>query len=193
MDLKTKNDAMDPTKSPEKLPMTFVRRSTLLPNVGNVSAGELSCGDLSDIDIQDVPALLEATLKPRPYEVSTLFNIDLEGIWGPSTEENEVQQYKERAQKEQHKFFDFVMNAVLYTDKRKPNFQPNKEQQRYLDQGPNLQNFVRSSLAITNAAIRFQTEHEDMVELQSNLEDHHQFMRNALINNAIQKNLADER
>ncbi|XP_039499813.1 uncharacterized protein LOC120456830 [Drosophila santomea] len=195
MDLKTqykRSDAMEPAESPEKL-IKSVRRSDVLKNVSNMSAHDLSCGDLSDIDLKDVPAQLEATLKPRRYEASTLFNIDLDEIWEPSCEENEVQQYKERAQKEQQKFFDFVMHAALDTDNRKVNFQPNKEQQRHLDQGPNLQNFVRGSLAFTNSAIRFQAEHEDMMELQCNLEDHYLYMRNTMINNAIHQNLAGQR
>ncbi|XP_039153180.1 uncharacterized protein LOC6725687 isoform X2 [Drosophila simulans] len=79
-DLKTQNkrsDAMEPAESPEKL-MKSVRRSDVLEDVGNMSAVDLSSGDLSDIDLKDVPAQLEATLKPRRYEASTLFNIDLD-------------------------------------------------------------------------------------------------------------------
>ncbi|EDV46034.1 uncharacterized protein LOC6551093 [Drosophila erecta] len=183
---------MEPAESPEKL-MKSVRRSDVLENVGCISVGDLSHGDLSDIDLKDVPAQLEATLKPRRYEASTLFNIDLDEIWEPSCQENDVQQFKERAQKEQQKFFDFVMHAALDTDNRKVNYQPNKEQQRHLDQGPNLQNFVRGSLAFTNAAIRFQAEHEEMMDLHFNLEDHYIFMRNTMINNAVHQNLAGQR
>ncbi|EDW51402.1 uncharacterized protein LOC6619877 [Drosophila sechellia] len=183
---------MEPAESPEKI-MKSVRRSDVLEDVGNMSAVDLSSGDLSDIDLKDVPAQLEATLKPRRYEASTVFNIDLDDIWDPSCQQDEVQQYKERAQKEQQKFFDFVMHVALDTDNRKVSFQPNKEQQRHLDQGPNLQNFVRSSLAFTNAAIRFQAEHEDMMELQCNLDDHYLFMRNTMINNAIHQNMASQR
>jgi len=203
---------MDPTESPGKPPKSYVRRSALFENVANVTAGDMSCSDVSDIELQDVPATLEATLKPRPYEASTLFNIDLDeskwflgqfnniyqyivsfSVWGPSTQEDEVQQYKKRAQVEQQKFVDFVMQAYLDMDTQNVTYQPSKEQQRYLDQGPNLQNFVRGSLAFTNAAIRFQAEHEDMMELQSNLEDQYQFMRNTMINNAIHQNLAGPR
>ncbi|XP_037725362.1 uncharacterized protein LOC119556942 [Drosophila subpulchrella] len=184
---------MDPTESPGKPLKSYVRRSALFENVANVTAGDMSCSDVSDIELQDVPATLEATLKPRPYEASTLFNIDLDEIWGPSTQEDEVQQYKKRAQGEQQKFVDFVMQAYLNMDSQNVSYQPSKEQQRYLDQGPNLQNFVRGSLAFTNAAIRFQAEHEDMMELQSSLEDQYQFMRNTLINNATHQNLAGPR
>ncbi|KAH8354744.1 hypothetical protein KR084_005907 [Drosophila pseudotakahashii] len=182
---------MEPNQSsPGKPPKTFVRRSVLFQNAANATAGDMSCSDVSDIELQDVPATLEATLKPRPYEASTLFNIDLDEIWGGSTQEDEVQQYKKRGQVEQQRFVNFVMQAYMETNGQNVSYQPSKEQQRYLDEGPNLQNFVRGSLAFINAAIRFQAEHEEMMELQSNLEDQLKFMRNTLINNAIHENLA---
>ncbi|XP_017011251.2 uncharacterized protein Kmn1 [Drosophila takahashii] len=182
---------MEPNQSsPGKTPKTFVSRLSLFGNAANATAGDMSCSDVSDIELQDVPATLEATLKPRPYEVSTLFNIDLDEIWGARTQEDEVQQYGKRGQAEQQRFVDFVMQAYMETGGQEVSYQPSKEQQRHLDEGPNLQNFVRGSLAFINAAIRFQAEHEDMMELQANLEDQLRFMRNALINNAMHENLA---
>ncbi|XP_017045635.1 uncharacterized protein LOC108091118 [Drosophila ficusphila] len=183
---------MEPIINPEKNIETTISSSVRLENV-HCNMNNDSCGDLSDIDLKDVPAQLEATLKPRPYEASTLFNIDLDEIWGSSNQEQEVQDYKERAQQEQHKFFEFVMQAALDMETRPGDFKPNEEQQRYLDQGPNLQNFIRGSLVFINTATRFQAEHEDIVELQNNLEDQYHFMRNTMINNAAHHNLSAQR
>ncbi|XP_016986842.1 uncharacterized protein LOC108049946 [Drosophila rhopaloa] len=179
---------MEPNKNSEKPQITTVCSSALLNNVSSMSAD--SCDDLSDIELKDVPAQLETTLKPRPYEASTLFNIDLDEIWGPNSQEEALQEYKERAQKDQQKFFDFVMKSALDLGNRTVNYKPNEEQQRYLDQGPNLQNFVRGSLDFINIATRFQAEHEEMMELQDNIEDQYRFLRNNMVNNAFHQNLA---
>ncbi|XP_052850667.1 uncharacterized protein LOC128261165 [Drosophila gunungcola] len=183
---------MEQNKVADKIQVTTVCSSALMENVTSMSTD--SCDDLSDIELKDVPAQLETTLKPRPYEASTLFNINIESeltlALSDSTQEEELEKYRERAQKEQHKFFDFVMRATLDEDNRPMSFKPNEEQQRHLDQGPNLQNFVRGSLDFINIATRFQAKHEEMMELLDSIEDHTQFMQNNMFNNAAHRNLA---
>lgn len=75
---------------------------------------------------------------------------------------------------EQKEWDNFIKNS-----KRKPDaaeYKPSAEQQAYLNQGPNLQNYIRGMSTIMNEGNRFMQEFEEMRELQEGLQDICQFL-----------------
>ncbi|XP_020803772.1 uncharacterized protein LOC110180443 [Drosophila serrata] len=157
-----------------------------------------SCEDISDIDLNDVPAQLEATLNHRRSRSShvSLFNMDVNEFMIDSTMVDKVQQHQECAKEEEKKWYTLVSKAVKSSKElatRQYSFEPREEQQRYLKECPNLQNFIRGSLPFMNKVTRFLGEHQELVALQDELAEHVQFQLNSKVNNAINENLAGKR
>lgn len=79
-----------------------------------------------------------------------------------------------RVAQEQNEWDNFIRNS-----KGIPNaadYKPNAEQQAYLNQRPDLQNFILNMGTIINEGNRFIQEFEEMRELQEGLEDVCQFL-----------------
>ncbi|KAH8289338.1 hypothetical protein KR054_003900, partial [Drosophila jambulina] len=185
-----------PAKKHKTLKMRRVSSAAFLPNVP-VEANK-SCEDISDIDLNDVPAQLEATLnhrRSRPSHVS-LFDLNLAEYMVDSTMVDTVQQHQERAKEEEQKWYTLVSKTVKSSKEsvlRQHSFEPREEQQRYLKECPNLQNFIRGSVSFMNKATRFMAEHQEMVDLQDELAEQVQFQLNTEVNNAMHQNLAGKR
>lgn len=109
---------------------------------------------------------------------------------------DEVQEHKERCEKEQQKWFKLVEDALKMTREfatREYSFEPREEQQRYLKECPNLQNFIRGSLPFMNKVTRFLEDHRNLVDLQDELTEYVQFQLNSKAHNAMHQNLAGKR
>ncbi|KAH8344999.1 hypothetical protein KR059_000093, partial [Drosophila kikkawai] len=154
--------------------------------------------DISDIDLNEVPAQLEATLHHHRSRGScvSLFNMDLAEFMIDSTMVDTVQQHQERAKEEEKNWYTLVSKAVKSSKEaatRQYTFEPSEEQQRYLKECPNLQNFIRGSLPFMDKVTRFLEEHKEVMDLQEELAEHVQFQLNSKVNNAIHENLAGNR
>ncbi|KAH8259039.1 hypothetical protein KR038_002538, partial [Drosophila bunnanda] len=154
--------------------------------------------DIPDINLNDVPTQLEATLNHRRSRSShvSLFNMDLAEFMIDSTVVDTVEQHQKRANEEEKKWYTLVSTAVKSSKEmatREYNFEPREEQQRYLKECPNLQNFIRGSLPFMNKVTRFLAEHQELVALQDELAEHVQFQLNSDVSNALHENLAGKR
>ncbi|XP_017156020.1 uncharacterized protein LOC108164676 [Drosophila miranda] len=141
--------------------------------------------DISDIDLHDVPAQLENSLKPKFHETKSLFNINIDEIFETTTADEEVQEYKDDIKARQQKWIDFMVYATKKGEKALktyegtlanredlnpiPEVKPNAEQQAYLDQGPDFQNFIRGHLEFRKNYEVFKQKHEEMRELKARI------------------------
>ncbi|XP_022217105.1 uncharacterized protein LOC111070689 [Drosophila obscura] len=165
--------------------------------------------DISDIDLHDVPAQLENTLKPTFHETKSLFNINIDEVFENTSGDEDVEVYKEDIKLKQQEWIDFMVKATKKGEEALKDyeatlanredlnpireFKPNAEQQAYLDQGPDFQNFIRGHLEFRKNFNAFQVKHEEMKELQARIMERCQLRLNFLAYNAINQNLATAR
>ncbi|KAH8420627.1 hypothetical protein KR009_012369, partial [Drosophila setifemur] len=172
-----------------------------------------SCDDISDIDYNDVPEQLEKTLRQSVHDSRSLFNLNLAecestllptqstintfacsfSVLEPSTQVDEVEKYKEQADQQQQEWIAFIVAATKQGPaqaSQEVKCAPSEEQQLYLKQGPNLQNFIRGSVAFMSNAARFLKEIDEPLELQASLLERIQYRMDDRVSNAIHQNLA---
>ncbi|SPP89510.1 uncharacterized protein LOC117591043 [Drosophila guanche] len=161
--------------------------------------------DISDIDMEEVPAQLEKTLKPTVHETKSLFNISIKELWDSTNSDEEVEEYKTDINIKQKKFVDYIIaehkkseeslkeyEATLVDLHPSCEIKPSVEQQVFLDQSPDIQNFIRGHLEFRNRCEAFWVKHEQMKELQARIVERFQLLLNQIALNAINQNLANE-
>ncbi|BFG01585.1 uncharacterized protein DMAD_01299 [Drosophila madeirensis] len=161
--------------------------------------------DISDIDLHEVPAQLEKTLKPTVHETKSLFNITIEELWDSTNGDEEVEEYKTDIKTKQKEFVDYIIAAHKNSEESLKKYEatlvdlhpiceikPSVEQQVFLDQAPDIQNFIRGHLEFRNKCEAFLVKHEQMKELQARITERCQQRLNQIALNAINQNLANE-
>ncbi|XP_030381000.1 uncharacterized protein LOC115628884 [Scaptodrosophila lebanonensis] len=164
----------------------------LFPNC-NVAFSDDS--NASDIDIDEIVASITTSQRFDFNSTKSLFNIALDGFREKSNEE--IDRYKESAQKVEKEWIDFIIGCIdVFKEtiaKHATPFQcePSKDQQAYLDQMPDLQNFLRNSVAFVKDATTFlEKDHAEMSELQLSLMDACQHILNSESRIRLNENLA---
>ncbi|KRF98831.1 uncharacterized protein Dwil_GK16304 [Drosophila willistoni] len=161
-----------------------------------VDSNDRSCDNVSDVDLHNVTAQLEQTLKPGHSDTKSLFNVNIEEFTSdlPSLSD-ELAIYEDRVKKEQLKWIDFVVNTSRNGRTEKVpegTIQLNNEHLLYLNSGPNLQNFIRSSLLFMNEANLFNIKTANMEIIRDNLLQHCQGVLNNRKSQATAINLSGQ-
>ncbi|EDV95384.1 uncharacterized protein LOC6569254 [Drosophila grimshawi] len=160
--------------------------------------------DISDVDGEDVVKKLQNTITSNSQpEYSTrrrsIFNttLDLADLGSVCNATNVgIDAFVERVAREKQNWCNFVTRNIQMLKTSHANgaeagsYKPSMEQQAYLDQGPDLQNYVRGFGTFMSDACVFMAETEQMQERLEDLKDCCQFHINEMQRNKAAETLA---
>ncbi|EDW66296.1 uncharacterized protein Kmn1 [Drosophila virilis] len=136
--------------------------------------------DISDIDVEDVVDKLHKTITSKPVydEKRSIFNTTLDLAEAGSICETTgaaIEAYMESVVQEKQNWDSFATKYMHRPGSVGPaggvSYRPSEEQLAYLNQGPNLQGFIRGFSTFMNDAMTFMLEFEEIQEIQENLKE----------------------